>query len=80
MQHNILNNCTKQCIHSERFLLRPMSTSELARVYGIAPLTLKRWIKPFNDKVGEKIGRYYTIKQVKIIVLQLGFPEFITES
>jgi hypothetical protein len=34
----------------------------------------KKWIKPFNNEIGEKNGRYYSVGQVKVIFDRLGVP------
>lgn len=54
--------------------LRPYSIVDLARLYKVDYRTMKRWIDNFKDEVGERIGRYYTIAQVKIIMNKLDFP------
>ena len=33
-----------------------------------------RWLKPFEEQIGERQGRYYNINQVKIIIGKLGMP------
>jgi len=54
--------------------IRPYSTKELAGIYNVCDKTMKKWIKPFNEQVGEKNGRYYSVVQVKIIFDKLGVP------
>ena len=57
--------------------LKPYSLRELAKLYTICDRTMKKWIKPFEQEVGEKNGRYYTVSQVKIIFDKLGLPSEI---
>jgi len=57
--------------------LKPYSLVELAKLYTICDRTMKKWIKPFEQEVGEKNGRYYSINQVKIIFDKLGLPSEI---
>ena len=57
--------------------LKPYSLVELARLYTVCDRTMKKWIKPFEQEVGEKNGRYYSISQVKIIFDKLGLPSEI---
>ena len=57
--------------------IRPYSTKELAGIYNVCDKTMKKWIKPFIEEVGEKNGRYYSISQVKIIFDKLGLPSEI---
>ena len=59
---------------------RPYAPKELAALYGVHSKTLFKWMKPFEKEIGEKTGRFYTVKQVRIIVDKLGFPGHIKES
>ncbi len=47
--------------------------SEMAVDYKVAPRTFRRWIKPFENEIGEYVGMY-TPKQVGIIYELLGRP------
>jgi hypothetical protein len=57
--------------------LKPYSLVDLAKLYTVCDRTMKKWIKPFEQEVGEKNGRYYSISQVKIIFDKLGLPSEI---
>jgi hypothetical protein len=63
---------------STRIQLKPYSTTELARIYGVDPRTLKKWLVPFANEIGEKQGRFYQIPQVKVIFDKLSLPTNIT--
>jgi hypothetical protein len=52
--------------------IRPYGTAELAAFYEKSPRAFNRWIKPFREAIGPRIGHIYTIRQVKII---FGFLE-----
>ena len=54
--------------------MRPYSTKELARIYGVCDRTLQKWIKPHYDAIGTRQGRYYTVAQVEVIFEKLGLP------
>jgi transposase len=54
--------------------IKPYSKKELAAIYGITPRSFSTWLKPFSNLIGRKIGKYYNIHQVKMIVDKLGFP------
>ena len=54
--------------------IKPYSTKELANIYGVCEKTLKKWLIPFHQEVGERHGRYYNVAQVKIIFGRLGVP------
>ena len=36
--------------------IKPYSTKELANIYDVCDKTMKKWIKPFSEQVGEKNG------------------------
>jgi hypothetical protein len=54
--------------------IKPYSTKDLAKIYGVCDKTFKKWAKPFETMIGTKNGRYYTVAQVKIIFEKLGVP------
>ena len=54
--------------------IRPYSVKELASIYGVCDKTLKKWMKPFANEIGEKQGRYYTVAQVNVIFTKIGIP------
>jgi uncharacterized protein YjcR len=54
--------------------VQPYTMTELASLYGISPKTLKTWLEPHEHLIGERRGRYYNIKQVRIIFDCLGLP------
>lgn len=56
------------------FEIKPYSNKELSHLYGIGDRTFTKWLAPFKDSIGPKVGRYYTVLQVKIIVEKLGMP------
>ena len=60
--------------------VRPYTTKELARIYGVCDRTLQKWIKPFAEDIGTKRGRYYTVAQVEKIFEKLGVPYKIESS
>lgn len=61
-------------ITTDKFELKAYSKKELAEIYQVSVKTFNSWLKPFEDKVGAKRGRYYTVNQVKIILETIGLP------
>lgn len=61
----------------QRLELKPYSLSDLARIYQMHRETFRNWIMPFQDEIGVRRGRFYTIKQVKIIIDKLGLPGYL---
>ena len=51
-----------------------MTLHQLASSYNVSKKVMSNWIKPFEDQVGERIGRLYTPKQVEKIFEVLGPP------
>jgi hypothetical protein len=44
--------------------IKPYMLNELAKFYQVSDPTLRSWIKSFADKLGKRVGRYYSAKQV----------------
>lgn len=59
--------------------LRPYNLKELAALYGISRRTLLKWLRPFEQIIGKRIGYYYTIPQVRAIFDCLDFPSLLRE-
>ena len=59
--------------------VRPYSYGELVILYGVSHRTLKTWLEPFMKEIGEKRGRFFTVKQIELIFAKLGFPKDLPE-
>jgi hypothetical protein len=55
-------------------ILKVHTLKEIAVMYGVSDRTLKKWLIPFDEKIGKKNGWYYSVNQVKIIFQSLGLP------
>jgi transposase-like protein len=53
---------------------KPYSLSELANHYGVTRHTMRKWLVPHRQEIGETVGRFYTVRQVKSIFTALGLP------
>lgn len=60
----------KSCVPSQAY-----TTEELSMLYNITPKTFLKWLAPFQNEIGQKIGWYFNIRQVNIIFEKLGRPE-----
>lgn len=60
---------------SSKVPTQPYTTDELAMLYGITSKTFLKWIEPFKNEIGQKIGWYFNVRQVNIIFEKLGRPE-----
>lgn len=54
--------------------VKPYSTVELARLYGESVKTFRKWIQLFENEIGCKRGRFYSVRQVKLIFAELDVP------
>jgi hypothetical protein len=54
--------------------IRPYKHNELTDLYGVSWKTLKRWLEPYKDAIGPRVGHYYSVNQVRIIFNRLGNP------
>ena len=54
--------------------LKPYTLKELAAIYGLTSKSFKGFIKDIEDEVGPRIGRYYTVVQVRVVFARKGIP------
>lgn len=47
---------------------------ELCKIYQISDKTMRKWLAPFIDEIGERRGHIYNVAQVTIIFKRLGVP------
>lgn len=66
-------------IHLQQQNIKPYSYRELAALYEISDRCLKGWLVPFMTEIGEKKGRYFTLKQIRLIFEKLGMPAGIVD-
>ena len=64
----------------EPLVVKPYTVKDLGGIYGVDPRTFLKWIKPFESRIGERNGRFYTVMQVEIILLALGVPYKLGEG
>ncbi len=56
-------------------VFRAYKVKELAYCYNVSVPTFKKWLKPFEDKIGRQIGHFYMAPQIKIMQECIG--EFV---
>jgi hypothetical protein len=59
---------------TEKIEIKPYSKQELADLYKIGVRSMTTWLLPFEKIIGKRYGRYYNMKQVKVIFEKLGLP------
>ena len=58
---------------------RAYSLKQIASLYCISKKTFKIWLKPFEKEIGNRVGHFYSVKQIKIIFEKLGTPDGIDD-
>lgn len=64
-------------INTGQIIVKPYTLSELSDIYGVDWRTVRIWLEPYEEEIGKRRGRYYTIPQVRIIFDKLGLPYMI---
>jgi hypothetical protein len=59
---------------STKIQLKAYSPREVAELYDISNRILKKWLTPFENEIGPRIGHYYSPKQMMVIFEKLGIP------
>ena len=54
---------------------RPLNYKQLAAIYEVTHKTLKSWLEPFMEEIGQMRGRSFTVRQVQTILDKLGIPK-----
>lgn len=54
--------------------IKPYTFKELITLYEVPDKTFRKWLRPFKDLIGPKVGQFYTINQVRIMFDKLGIP------
>jgi DNA-binding transcriptional MerR regulator len=54
--------------------VKPYTAKELAALYGVSTKTLRTWLRPHRQAVGERKSRYFTALQIRVIFDCLGVP------
>ena len=57
--------------------VKPYMIGELAKHFQVSEKTFRCWLKDITERVGQRKGRYYTIKQVEMIFQEFGIPKII---
>ena len=67
-------------ISNNQLVIKPYTKKELAEIYGISPRSFCTWFKKIEPEVGKKVGKYFSVNQVRLIIEKLGLPGTIGES
>lgn len=58
----------------ERLEIKPYTTQELSVLYNMSSRTFRRNIAGIKEKLGKRIGHFYNVKQVEMIMEHMGRP------
>lgn len=56
-------------------IIKPSSLADLSLRYSVSKKTFKKWLSPFHEEIGPRLGHFYSIHQVRVIYEKLGVPE-----
>jgi hypothetical protein len=59
---------------AKKIPLKHYTLRQLAKFYGVSDPTLRKWLAPFKQEIGEKNGKFYSTTQVRIIFTRLELP------
>lgn len=58
------------------WIVKPCKARELSKLYKISYKVFKRHLEPHLEKIGPRIGHFYMMNQVIMIINILGVPPF----
>jgi NADH/NAD ratio-sensing transcriptional regulator Rex len=57
--------------------VKPYSMKQLCDIYQISDKTMRKWLKPFSEQIGQRQGHIYNVAQIAVIFSKLGVPGVI---
>ena len=57
--------------------VKPYTMKELCTIYQISDKTMRKWLKPFSEQIGQRQGHIYNVAQVNVIFAHLGIPSIL---
>jgi hypothetical protein len=55
--------------------IQPYTLKQLARFYRVSKPTMLKWMKPYEQEIGPRVGYMYTAHQVEIILNIFLLPD-----
>ena len=52
--------------------VKPYTMKELCEIDGVSDKTMRKWLQPFAEQIGERRGHIYNVAQVVTIFHHLG--------
>ena len=50
------------------------TVQQMADLYNVTPKVFRRWLKPLAEEIGERVGHYFTPRQIEIMIRHFGLP------
>lgn len=60
--------------------VNPYGMKQLCEIYQISGKTMRKWLQPFAQQIGERQGHIYNVAQVATIFKNLGVPGVLEHS
>lgn len=61
----------------ENFEMRPLTPKEIRNLFGVSAYVMRNMLDKHKDQIGERSGKFFTVKQVEAIFNCLGMPRKI---
>ena len=58
-----------------RLIIKPYRLKDLALIFDVNQLTLKRWMAGSEEQFDRKGRKYFTVQQVELMVEKFGLPK-----
>lgn len=56
------------------------SIKMLSEMYDVSIPTFKKWLKPYQDRIGQRLGHFYNTHQIEIIFEIFGLPDQVINN
>jgi len=63
-----------------KIVVKPYTNKDLGKMFNMSTRTLRRNIVGIKEQLGERRGHFWNIKQVEMIMAQIGRPYEIVEK
>ncbi|WP_207515024.1 hypothetical protein [Longitalea luteola] len=55
--------------------IKPYRLKDLIAIFDVNENTFKKWMARYPEQLGEKDGKYYSIRQVEFMIEKFGLPK-----
>ncbi len=61
-------------------IIKPYRLMDLTIIFDVSEKTLRRWIREYQEEIGERNGFYYSAAQVTIMLNKFGRPQLLAAA